>query len=287
MSIGSLQDIIRKTQNMVTAFEYGVEPVDYNRVKQKKDLSIFFGSDFVQKKEAEERRQDQLENRTLVYDEDCFEQYHLRYYHEEIKPWLDFIEEHKLPLELYKTDGKTKWHDGNYNWTYRKAILYRLLDTETKYMVDFELFDDEFGVDEDNILKGITCHIKYIHAKKEDQKGYFVLTKTVQRVAKLLFSQGIIQLNGWCFPMNEKEVHTSHNWRKDKVYGTARDGTKSDTKQTKLFWLYMYQGWVVTGQKQGDALISYFSKKLYDFCIASEMDVESRLIYARNFSYEY
>ena len=73
MSIGSLQDIIRKTQNMVTAFEYGVEPVDYNRVKQKKDLSIFFGSEFVQKKEAEERRQDQLENRTLVYDEDCFE----------------------------------------------------------------------------------------------------------------------------------------------------------------------------------------------------------------------
>jgi hypothetical protein len=285
--IGNFNEIIRQSQSMVTAYEWGVEPIAHSTIREKKDLAILFGHKFVDSKEAEARHQESLENRVLVYDEDKFDQYTKQRYHTDIKPWLDYIEEKHLPLELYKTEGKTKWHDGNYNWSHTKAILYRLLDTETKYMVDFELFNDEFGVDEENVLKGVTCHIKYIHAKKEDQKGYFVLTKTVQRVAKLLFSQGIIQLNGWCFPMNDKEVHTNHNWRKAKVYGTARDGTKSDTKQTKLFWLYMYQGWVVTGQKQGDALISYFSKKLYDFCIASGMDIESKLMYARNFSHEY
>ena len=286
MRIGSFSDIIRKTQDMVTAYEYGVEPVDYNRLREKKDLSILFGREFVEKKEIEERRQDQLENRTLEYDEDSFEQYHLRYYHENIKPWLDFIEEHKLPLELYHTDGKTRWHDGNYNWTSKDSKIYRLRDTETKYMIDFEIYDDDFRV-RFNKLEGEICHIKYIHAKKEDQQGYFVLTKTVRRVAKLLFNQDIMALNGWCFPMNNKEVHTDHNWRNEMVYGKARDGTKSKLKQTKLFWLYMKQGWVVEGEKQGDALISYFSKRLYKFCVDNGVDLESKLIYARNFSYEY
>jgi len=270
---------------MVTAYEFGVEPVDFHRVREKRDLSILFGSEFIEKNEIEERRQEQLENRTLVYDEDSFEQYHLRYYHEDIKPWLDYIEKHQLPLELYKTDGKTRWHDGNFNWTSKDCKLYRLKDTETKYMVDFELYDDEIGP-EDNFIEGVTCHIKYIWAKKEDQKGYFVLTKTVERVAKLLFNQGILQMNGWCFPMNDKEVRTKDNWRNKMVYGRARDGTKSDVKQTKLFWLYMYQGWVVVGEKKTDALIAYFSKKLYNWFKSNNLDIDSRLIYARNFSYD-
>ena len=286
MRIGSFSDIIRKTQDMVTAYEYGVDPVDYNRLREKKDLSILFGRKFVEKKEIEERRQDQLENRTLEYDEDSFERYHLRYYHENIKPWLDFIEEHKLPLELYHTDGKTRWHDGNYNWTSKACKLYRLKDVETEYMVDFELYDDEVGTEE-NSIEGVTCHIKYIWAKKEDQKGYFILTKTVERVARLLFNQGVMQMNGWCFPMNEKEVHTKDNWRNKMVYGRARDGTRSDIKQTKLFWLYMYQGWAVVGEKKGDALISYFSKRLYDWCRSNDIDLNNKLKYARNFSYEY
>jgi hypothetical protein len=287
MGIGSFNEIIRNTQSKVTAYEYGVEPVDYDIIQEKKDLSILFGREFLDKKETETRRQESFKNKILTYDEDNFEQYTKNKYHTDIKPWLDYINQNNLPLELYKTDGTTKWHDGNYNWTSQNTKIYRLRDSETKYMVDFELCDDKFGVDKNNIIGGLTCHIKYIWAKAEDQQGYFVLTKTVKMVAELLFSQGIMQLNGWCFPMTEKELHTDHNWRNKMVYGTARDKTKSDIKQTKLFWLYMYQGWIVTGLKQGDALISYFSKKLYNFYTDSGIDVESKLIYARNFSHEY
>ena len=145
MGIGNINDIIRNSQGMLTAFEYGVDPVSHDYLKKRKDLASRFGGQFVAEKEADIRHRENLENRILKYDEDNFVQYTNKRYHTDIKPWLDYIQLSNMPLELYKTDGKTEWQDGNYNWTSLDSKIYRLKDTETKYMVDFELYDDDFG----------------------------------------------------------------------------------------------------------------------------------------------
>tara|TARA_R110002020_G_scaffold132349_3_gene295589 strand:+ start:178 stop:1035 length:858 start_codon:yes stop_codon:yes gene_type:complete len=285
MRRSSINDIIKQAKYNVTCHEFGV-PCDYDSYSRKQDLSVLLGSEYIRSIEKERFKEECLANRVMTYEEEDFEQYHLMRYHEDIKPWLDYIKDNELPLELYHVEGTTRWHEGDYKYKTEKSTIYRLLDTETKYMVDFEIYEDEYQPEHYSSIKGMVAHVKYIWTQVENQRGYYHVAKTVKRVAGLLFAQDYLRLWGWCYPANEKDVRGKANWRNNYVYGYERDGKKSNVKYPKLLWMYLYQGWIVTGEKDGDAMISYLSNKMYNYYMDSGIDLEDEYRFARNFSYE-
>lgn len=281
---GSINGAIRQAKYMVSCYEYGVVP-EYDNHLDRNRLQMLFGSEYVKSMETEFRNKEELANRHLEYDEAAWEQYHLRRYHVDIKPWLDYIDQNNMPLELYHNTGVMTWKENDRDKK-QEVTLYRFLDTETKYKIDFESFEEEIQPEDYSSIKGKFAHVKYIWTEPEYQNGFYKMNKTVRRSANLLFNNGHLSLNGWCLPYNDKDIRTDSNWRKKLVYGTDRDGNRSESKQPKLLWMYLYSGWVVEGIKQDNALISYYSKDLYNYWKRVGHDVDEQMKYARNFSYD-
>jgi len=285
----NLRDAIEDASEMLIFTDRGYAPEDFRYFKEKGKIASYFGQEYVDRKIKDDRRRNSLENRRLSYDDESFELNTMKNCHTDAKPWLDYTDENNIPIQISSTTGTTRWHDGEYNYSEEKVIIYQFLDTETLYKTDFEIGVDEVEDDAKDCLTGKTAHIKYIYAEKENQQGYFKMNKTVKRVASILFGDGVDKLEGWCFPQNEKKVNTSKhkNWRKVKVYGRDREGHLSDTMECKLFWLYMYSGWVVVGVKQDQPMIAYISKSMHEyFKNIDPENVERCFKFARNFSYE-
>ena len=278
----SINEIIKKTRVAIAMGEVGLTVEDYEEAQTQRRLRTMFGHKFMAEREAEIAAQESFENRHLKYREEDFERQHLKSYWLEDKPILEIISDQKLPLELYRTKATSKWQDKHGNEQKDECVIYRLADTETKYVVDYEVHEDDYAMG----ISGKAAHWKYISAAPEEQKGWYYQQKTQERVFKTLYGSGILYCHGWVCPGNDKPVRTNDNWREEQVYGRDRYGNRSEEKHCKLTWLYRYGGWLICGEKQGYPLVMHLSQHAYEIQKKTMPDLLEKYRFARNFNYE-
>ena len=285
-----LTNSIRQAMRHADYFAAGITPQEHSIHAQYKETAALFGIDYANKVRREVRHEESLENANLSYDFDNMEKYHKRKYHEDCKGWLDNIEELELPLQIESCIGKTRYHDGDFNWQTDEGRVWRFRDMETKYNMDFSTGEKELSKEEQGYINGKMVHIKFLWALPEDQQGYYYMNKSLRRFAKVLFKDGYDYMEGWCSRMNQLPVRQGRykNWRAAKVRMKDREHrVLSKNDGIRLLAMYLRAGFIIVGEKKDDNMIAYISPLLYKYMTKDNPDaLLDELKYARNFSYE-
>ena len=285
----NFQETVRQARLMGEYHSVGLSYNGTNTYEKYREIATLFGSEVANAKRKEERREEAIENAHCTYDFDSLEVYNKNSYHEDCKLWIDVVDKLDLPIRVESTIAKTRMHDGNFNYTTNESRIWRFVDEETHYNIDFEICPTEIDSDQKGRLSGKIAHTKFIWAKEENQKGWFKCNKSLQRFAKILFIDEIDYLQGWALRLNHMPCRKSRHteWRNRKVPMKDKDGKLSKNKGIALLAYWLRHGFMITGEKQGDKIISYISPNLYHYLTEDDPHcLDDSFKYARRYSYD-
>jgi len=289
MVVINFRDIVRQGRLMGDYHSVGLNYEGYNSYEKYREIATLFGSDIADAKRKEERREEAAENAHCNYDFDSLEVYDKNNYHTDCKKWIDITDKLDLPIRVESTIAETRMHDGDFNYTTTESRIWRFVDEETHYNIDFEICPREMQADQHGTLSGKIAHTKFIWAREEDQKGWFICNKSLQRFAKILFIDGVDYLEGWALKLNSMPCRdTRHGeWRNRRVPMKDKDGNLSKNKGIALLAYWLRHGFMITGEKQGDKIISYISPNLYHYITKEDKHcLDDAFKYARRHSYD-
>ena len=282
-------EIARQAAIAVDYQELGLTYQDYLLNKSINEMGALLGSDWKRKQRKQIDSARYNENIQLSYDFDGFEVYHKRYYHEDCKIWLDTIENIDMPVQISSITTSYKTADIDGRKTTKNIRIWRFKDIETNLNLDFELYDKTKEEDNDATEFNNVAHVKFIWAEPQYQQGYFITVKSLNRFAKILFNTGTDYLEGWAARINHLPVkyRNRKEWRDKKVLmkDNKRKLSKNNGIALLAFWLRC--GWIITGNKKNDSLISFVSPKMYYKCLEEDNNMwGDSFKYARNLPYE-
>jgi len=280
---------IREATRYANCYAMGVTPREYNLYEDYKHTATLFGVDVAQSKRKKRRHEESLQGARLDYDFDNMEIYNNRKYHMDCKPWLDIIEHFKMPIQIESITGKTRYHDGDFNYTTKEGRIWRFRDLETKYSMDFSVTESQLDIDALSYLTGKDIHIKFIWSLPENQKGYFIMNKSLRRFAKILFIDGYDYLSGWAARINQLPVREGRNknWRARRVRMKDNKGNLSKNDGIALLAMWHRAGFIIVGDKENDHLIAYMSPNMYKYITKDDPTcLDDSLKYARSYSYD-
>ena len=267
----------------------GLNYDDYLKSEAINEMAVLFGPKWKREQKTKLDAERYNEDIQLSYDFEGFDIYHKRYYHEDCKIWLDLIESLEMPIQISSINTNYKICDNSGRKINKDVKIWRFTDTETFLNIDFEVYDKAKDNNEDDIVFNNTVHVKFIWAEPKHQQGYFITVKSLKRFSKILFDTGTDYLEGWAARINHLPVKYKKRdeWRNKKVLmkDSNRNLSKNNGIALLAFWLRC--GWIITGNKKDDSLISYVSPNMYYKGLKEDKDMWSDSFkYARNLPYE-
>ena len=287
--MGGILDSIRQATRYADYYSMGMTPREFNRHEEYKHTATLFGSKVANSVRKKVRHEESLENAQLDYDFDNMDVYTNRRYHEDCKSWLDIITHFDMPIQIESINGKTRYHDGDFNYSSHESRIWRFRDLETKYNLDFSINEQELEEEQKEHLSGTSIHIKFLYAKVEDQQGYFIMNKSLRRFAKILFIDGYDYLDGWSSRINQLPVREGRdkNWRARRVRLKDNKGNLSKNDGIALLAMWHRAGFIIVGEKQQDHIIAYMSPNMYNYITKDDPTaLDDSLKYSRNKSYD-
>ena len=287
--MGGILDSIRQATRYADYYSMGMTPREFNRHEEYKHTATLFGSKVANSVRKKVRHEESLENAQLDYDFDNMEVYTNRRYHEDCTSWLDIITHIDMPIQIESINGKTRYNDGDFNYSSHESRIWRFRDLETKYNIDFSINEQELEEEQKEHLSGTSIHIKFLYAKVEDQQGYFIMNKSLRRFAKILFIDGYDYLDGWSSRINQLPVREGRdkNWRARRVRLKDNKGNLSKNDGIALLAMWHRAGFIIVGEKQQDHIIAYMSPNMYNYITKDDPTaLDDSLKYSRNKSYD-